>query len=169
MFAVGQNMPSSPQENASVLIVDNDPLILTGVAAILDQAGYICYCARGNEAANKLVATHLPDLIIADTDLGDESGLELVRKMKQMAGLSDVPVLFTSSSCFPDMIDRTRAAGGSYYLRKPFDPWVLLELVDRALWMPALVHTRMDRHAATIGAPIAKVAGSEIRSRTAAL
>lgn len=162
-------MQSSPHESATVLIVDNDPLILTGIAAILDQAGYICYCARGNEAASKLVATHLPDLIIADTDLGEESGLDLIRKMKQMAGLSDVPVLFTSGSCFPDMIDRSRAAGGSYYLRKPFDPWVLLELVDRALWMPALVHTRMDRHAAAIGAPIAMTAGSEMRVRSSPL
>ena len=36
---------------------------------------------------------------------------------------------------------KAQTAGGSYYLRKPFDPEVLLELVDKALWMPHLVHS----------------------------
>ena len=43
----------------------------------------------------------------------------------------------------PRLVRRSHAAGGSYYLRKPFDPEVLIELVSKALWMPHLVQNRV--------------------------
>ena len=36
-------------------------------------------------------------------------------------------------------VKRYREAGGTFYLRKPVDPDVLVELVDKALWMPHLL------------------------------
>jgi hypothetical protein len=47
--------------------------------------------------------------------------------------------MFLSRTQVPDIIRRSQEAGGAYFLRKPFDPQVLLELVDKALWMPRLV------------------------------
>lgn len=136
---------NSAHDSAKILIVDADALILTGVAAILDQAGYICYCARDAQAAMKAVALHAPELIVCDTHLGTECGLTLIAEIRRDAAMSDVSVLFVSSSSDPLMIDKTRGVGGSFYLRKPFDPWVLMELVDKALWMPALINTKVDR------------------------
>lgn len=140
-------------ETTTILVIDRDPLILTGIGAILDQQGYGCWLARGQEAAMKYAATGTPDLIIADTHLGEQCGLELVGKLLALPNLTGTPVIFTSSSAHADLIDRTRSIGGSYYLRKPFDPYVLLELVDKALWMTALVQTRIDR--GTSGQPAA--------------
>ncbi len=60
--------------------------------------------------------------------------------------MSDVPLMFISSSQRPDIIRRTHEAGGAYYLRKPFDPEVLIELVNKALWMPHLVKTRIENN-----------------------
>jgi CheY-like chemotaxis protein len=86
------------------------------------------------------------DLIICDTNLEGESGLELCRDMRQVKGNEDVPVMFVSSSQAPDIIHRAHEAGGAYYLRKPFDPNVLLELVEKALWMPHLVESNLKQH-----------------------
>jgi DNA-binding NarL/FixJ family response regulator len=66
----------------------------------------------------------------------------------------------------PDIVRRSHEAGAAYYLRKPFDPEVLIELVSKALWMPHLVSgklrtslsTRVDRaatHAPLGAAPAA--------------
>ena len=66
----------------------------------------------------------------------------MCERPKQEAGLGDVPLMFLSGAQIPDIIRRAHAAGGTYYLRKPFDPQVLLELVDKALWMPHLIGTR---------------------------
>jgi CheY-like chemotaxis protein len=132
-------------DTTTILVIDRDPLILTGMGAILDQQGYGCWLARGSEAAMKFAATGTPDLIICDTHLGDECGLELVSKLLTRPNLIGTPVVFTTGSAHADLIDRTRSVGGSYCLRKPFDPYVLLEIVDKALWMTALVQTRIDR------------------------
>ena len=37
-------------------------------------------------------------------------------------------------------------AGAAYYLRKPLDPDVLVDLVSKALWLPHLVQTRLSMH-----------------------
>lgn len=137
-------MYSIPQTPAVILVVDNDPLTLTGLAATLDMSGYECHCARDAEAALKASRILNLDLIICDVHIGQESGLELCREMRSQAGNADVPVLFVSGAQLPDIIRRTHDAGGTYYLRKPFDPDVLIELVGKALWMPHLVKSRVD-------------------------
>ena len=138
-------MYSMPQQPAVILIVDEDPLTLTGVAATLDMSGYECHCARDAEAALKAARILSLDLIICDVSVGQDSGLELCRELRSEEGNEDVPVLFVSGAQLPDIIRRTHDAGGTYYLRKPFDPDVLIELVGKALWMPHLVKSRVDR------------------------
>ena len=138
-------MHSMPQHPAVVLVVDDDPLTLTGTAATLDLAGYECHCAGTAEAARKAARSLSLDLIICDVNIHGESGLELCREMRLENDHSEVPLLFVSGYQAPDIIRRAHEAGGAYYLRKPFDPDVLIELVGKALWMPHLVQTRLQR------------------------
>ena len=83
-----------------------------------------------------------PELIISDINLQGHSGLEMCEEIKSNAELRDLPVMFLSGAQIPDIIRRSHAAGGTYYLRKPFDPEVLVELVHKALYMPHLVAAR---------------------------
>ncbi|WP_254510686.1 response regulator [Anatilimnocola floriformis] len=136
-------MSALAHEPAVILIIDNDPIMLTGIAAVLNMTGYECHCARDGAAATKAVQTLALDLIICDVDLGPHSGLDLCSQLRQLPGVEDVPMMFISSSQQPDIVRRSHAADGSYYLRKPFDPEVLIELVSKALWMPHLVQTRV--------------------------
>lgn len=138
-------MYSMPNHPAVILIIDDDPLTLTGVAATLDLAGYECHCARDSEAAHKAARSLNLDLIICDVKLKAVSGLDLCRELRSMNRNSDTPVLFVSSHQAPDIIRRSHDAGGAYYLRKPFDPDVLVELVGKALWMPHLVRANINR------------------------
>lgn len=138
------------QDPATILVIDDDPLTLTAVAAALHLVGHESHCARDPEAALKAARSLSLDLIICDVNLDGESGLELCREIRQLPAQADVPVMFVSSSQVPDIVRRAHEAGGAYYLRKPFDPNVLLELVDKALWMPHLVNTRLRK---TIPAP----------------
>lgn len=136
---------------AVILIIDPDPLTLTAVAAVLDMQGYECHCARDVEAATKAAQSLPLDLIICDVHVQGHSGLELCRQLRGLPGLNDVSLMFVSSSQLPDIVRRTHDAGAAYYLRKPFDPDVLIELVNKALWMPHLVNNHLrSEH----GAPI---------------
>lgn len=124
---------------AMVLVVDDENDVLGEVSAILGSAGYNCHCCNTAEAAAEFVATNVPDLIISDINLAGRSGLEMCERIKENKDFKEVPVMFLSGAQIPDIIRRSHAVGGTYYLRKPFDPEVLLELVDKALWMPHLI------------------------------
>ena len=137
-------MPSQIAGPAVILIVDDDPIILTGVAAMLNMAGYECHCARDREMALSAGRGLALDLIICDVNLAGESGLELCRELRRQPTTEDVPVMFMSSAQIPDIVRRSHEAGGAYYLRKPFDPEVLLELVGKALRRPQLIYDRLN-------------------------
>ena len=131
-----------------ILVIDDEPEVLGEVAAVLSGAGYACHCSSSADAALRFAKEGSPDLIISDINLNGHSGLGLCEQIKDDPDMADVPVMFLSGAQIPDIIRRSHAAGGSYYLRKPFDPEVLLELVDKALWMPHLVGSHLNSKAA---------------------
>src|SRR5206468_984138 len=124
-----------------ILLVDDDPDAVEQLNGILTAAGYGCHCSRDCVQAVELVRDVTPDLIVADIHLAGQNGVTLCERLRRDAGLSDVPIMFLSAAQIPDIIRRPHATGGTYYLRKPVDPEVLLELVDKALWMPQLAGT----------------------------
>jgi CheY-like chemotaxis protein len=141
-------MTTLSREPAEILLIDDDPLSLTATAAILDRAGYSVHQARDRQSAMKAGRTIGLDLIVCDVNLQGESGLDLCRDLRRLPGMEDVPVMFISASQLPDIVRRSHEAGGAYYLRKPLDPEVLVELIGKALWMPHLVQSRLSMHQA---------------------
>jgi len=128
-----------------ILVIDDETQLLDEVTAVLSAAGYESHGCSTAEEAFEFVSTRRPDLIISDINLGGQSGLKTCEQMKTEYHLDDVPIMFLSGAQIPDIIRRSHEAGGTYYLRKPFDPEVLLELVDKALWMPHLVHAHQHQ------------------------
>jgi CheY-like chemotaxis protein len=126
-----------------ILAVDDEPAVLAELTGVLGMAGYCCVTA-GDAATALELATHLiPALIISDIDLAGQSGFELCEQIKELPALAEVPLLFLSGAQVPDVVRVAHAVGGTYYLRKPFDPGVLEELVEKALWMPQLVQSHL--------------------------
>ncbi|NLY01148.1 MAG: response regulator [Rhodopirellula sp.] len=140
-------MNVTQQQQPLVLVIDDEPEVLGMVATVLSGAGLACHCCSTSESAIDFTRDNVPDLIISDINLAGRSGLELCERIKEDPALRDVPVMFLSGAQIPDIIRRSHAVGGTYYLRKPFDPTVLVELVDKALWMPQVVgrHVRQQQ------------------------
>lgn len=127
-----------------ILAVDDEPAVLAEVASVLGMAGYCCITASDAATALDLASQLKPELIISDINLGGESGFELCEQIKQQPMLREVPVVFLSGAQIPDVVKTAHAVGGTYYLRKPFDPGVLEEVIEKALWMPQLVQDRLQ-------------------------
>jgi CheY-like chemotaxis protein len=127
-----------------VLVVDDEPSVLEEVANALEPAELECQCCTTPEAAIAAAELDPPDLIISDINLGGHSGLAMCEQIKRTPALGGVPVMFLSAAQAPDIVRRVHAAGGAYYLRKPFDPEVLRELVDKALWLPHVANRRQQ-------------------------
>lgn len=139
-------MKSTRTEPAEILIIDEDALALANSATALEAAGYLVYQAQNRVSALRIARTRALDLLICDVNLADGSGLELTRDLRRLPGIQDVPVMFVSRSQLPDIVRRSHEAGAAYYLRKPLDPEVLVDLVRKALWLPHLVETRLAMH-----------------------
>ncbi len=121
-----------------ILIVESDPLLLTGMSAILDQKGYRCFLARDTTVGLKATQVMEFDLIVLSF------GRDVLRAAKDACLLRgadatrDIPVLFLAEALEAKWIEPLNLAGGVYCLPKPFDPEVFLDLVDKALCLPHL-------------------------------
>jgi CheY-like chemotaxis protein len=124
-------MSNPGQQRPLVLVIDSEQEVLDEMSTVLGEAGFGCRCCTTAEAAGAAARTYPPDLIVCDLNLSGESGLEACRQIKDYPGLEDVPLMFLSGAQLPDVISSSRAAGGSYCLRKPFAPKVLVGLIDR--------------------------------------
>jgi len=122
----------------TVLAIDDEAGVLQQISGVLEGAGYRCHCAHDARSAGEAVHQNIPDLIIADLNLAGHSGLTLCEQLKQQANMAEVPVMYLSAAQVPDIIRRSHAAGGTYYVRKPFDAPVLLELVEKVMLVPHL-------------------------------
>lgn len=130
-----------------VLLVDHHPEILAEISSALSEAGHRVECCSEPETAIDLAGQTLPDLLIAGLNLQGRSGVEVWTQIRQRPGLEELPAMFLSGAQIPDIIRRSHASGGScYYLRKPIERQVLLELVEKALWMPHLVRHHLHLH-----------------------
>ena len=139
-------MTQFDKQQPMILVVDDEPEVLESVASVLSGADFVCRCCSNPDDAVAAATASPPELIISDINLQGHSGLEMCERIKSNPDLAEVPVMFLSGAQIPDIIRRSHAVGGTYYLRKPFDPEVLLELVNRALWMPHLVASHVGQH-----------------------
>jgi len=116
-----------------VLVVDNDPLILQAMRALLEQWGISTDQALGSADALELVESRTFDVVLADFHLGDGStGLELVQRLAErtaeLSGASCAAALITADHG----MEMTRAArkAGIPLLHKPVRPAALRALLS---------------------------------------
>jgi CheY-like chemotaxis protein len=126
------------REHPLILVIDNEQEVLNEVTAAFSSAGWSCCCCTRADDALAAAQKSQPDLILCDMSLLGKSGPETCRQIKQQPGLEDVPVMFLSTAQTPDIIRRSHLSGGVYCVRKPFDPGVLVELIESALRTPQL-------------------------------
>jgi PleD family two-component response regulator len=117
-----------------ILVIDDDPATLADLTRILSMGGYTCHCCRDVDSAVAQFHETPPRLVIADLGLVGPNGYRWNEALSREIGHVDVPLMFLSNAQHPDIIHRHSDSGGAYYLRKPIEVVVLLELVDKALW-----------------------------------
>lgn len=143
----------------NVLVVDPDADSRGQIHEILMADGYSSRAVGTASAAIRCAEEKTPNLLICDVNLGSESGLELFATLRNSV---DCPVVFISDSRKPETVKHARLAGATFFLSKPIDPTVLMELTDKALWMPHLVRRHIDSAAHQLKAPTFSPSASRI-------
>jgi DNA-binding response OmpR family regulator len=135
----------SEKLSKKVLVIDDEQAIVDELVGFLWRNGFVPTVCMNAEDALDAARSDVFDLIISDINLGTASGLELCQRIHELENANETPVIFLSGAQIPDIIRRSRSAGGTYYIRKPFDPDVLIELIDKAMWFHPLLHDHVRR------------------------
>ena len=112
-----------------ILIVEDDAGLREALTDTLELGGYKVIAAEDAESALVALNQQHIDLVVSDIQMGDMSGLSLLRSIKSR--LPNMPVLLmTAFATINDAVQAMRD-GATDYLSKPFAPQVLLNLVGR--------------------------------------
>ncbi len=125
-----------------ILVIEPDPLMLTGISAILDKQGYRCFLSRDLKVAQKAIDSQTFDLFLLATNRDIQFAYDAAESLRSTSTTSDVPVIFLLRSGTRIGGNDSNTLGGVYFLSKPFTPHVLIEAVGQAVWVPHLVHAR---------------------------
>ncbi len=112
-------------ESFNILVVDDDPDILTIIRDNLELDGYTVYKAHGGKEAIAIFKANAIDLIVLDLMLPDMDGIQVCRTTRT---LSHVPIIMlTAKDTVSDKVLGLES-GADDYLVKPFE---YLELAAR--------------------------------------
>ncbi len=118
------------QSAGTVLVVDDDPMILRSVRDALSNAGYRALVTSEPEEALALMGQHSPSLALLDLMLPEGDGEEL---MGDILSVSRIPVIFLSAYGKDEVVARVLEQGATDYIVKPFSPTELVARVRAAL------------------------------------
>ncbi len=104
-----------------VLVVDDDPEIVTFLATLLELEGIESQVATSAAAALSLLERAVPNLVLLDIAMPDRDGLDLCRELKKDPRTREVPVFVVSARPGRDVVERALAAGAEEFIRKPFE------------------------------------------------
>jgi DNA-binding response OmpR family regulator len=118
-------MPASAADAAPILVVDDDPKIVTLVRTYLERERFPVVTAGDGRSALRVIEERRPRLVVLDLMIPEVDGLAVIRRARE---LGDVPILILSArGAVGDRI-LGLSEGADDYLPKPFSP---AELVVR--------------------------------------
>ncbi len=116
-----------------LLVVDDEPNLLTAIAAVLRGKGFEVTTARNGKDAMLQIARSLPDLIVSDVRMPVMDGYRLARQLRSAPHTKLIPIVFlTAKDETEDRIEGFRS-GVDVYLTKPFEPDELIAVVQNIL------------------------------------
>lgn len=117
----------------TVLICDDDPLMLDLVDFRLQSKGYKVERAGDGEEALEKVAALRPDVVVLDAMMPKTNGFEVLSRIKESPELADtIVVMLTARKAEQDIVSALEK-GADEYLVKPFIPEELLVRLSRLL------------------------------------
>lgn len=120
-------MPAS-QPREQLLLVDDEEEGLLELAELLENEGYRCHVATSVKVALQQLTRH-PDiaLVITDLNMPEESGISLIKRLRDHTSRQHLPVIVTTGHADPDVVGELRKLDVLDLFRKPVYHIRLLE------------------------------------------
>jgi two-component system cell cycle response regulator DivK len=115
----------------TILYVEDNELNRKMIRHLLRTTTYRLIEADDGEAGVAMARDQHPDLILMDVQLPKLSGIEATRVLRAEAATANTPIIAITSFALTGDEQRSREAGASAYLAKPYSPFTLLDMIRR--------------------------------------
>ncbi len=114
-----------------ILVIDDEPDMLSGCQKFLETAGYAVVIAESGEAGTALFETENPDLVIVDLKMPKMDGMAVLQSI-MARDQEAVVIVFTGYGTIENAVEAIKA-GAFDFIQKPFDLDEFLIVIERAL------------------------------------
>jgi len=126
-------MEIEKKDPATVLLIDDQPALLSMMTEFLEKSGYRAIGALSGFEGIKIAATDLPDIILLDIMMPKMSGLDVLERLKRNKKTMGIPVIIVSVARLGADFEEASRLGAAAYITKPFDESDLLNKVREVL------------------------------------
>jgi two-component system chemotaxis response regulator CheY len=120
----------------NVLVVDDSKIVREFMIKTLRLTGFTIdniYLAENGQAGMDIIRLKSADIIFLDINMPVMTGIEMVRKMDEEGYLKKIPVVIVSTEGSETRIDELKAMGIRDYVRKPFTPESIRDIMRKVL------------------------------------
>ena len=117
----------------TILVVDDNPDIVTVVKTLLEVKGYKVQSAYSGQEVFNLLAKQKPDLIILDIMMPRMDGLEVLTRLKGDSNTRPIPVVLLTAKQPDEAILGGYDIWADSYITKPFTNPQLLNVINRLI------------------------------------
>ena len=116
----------------NILVVDDEPDVREFLSSYLEDNGYNVQTAEDGTQALKLIETDMPDLILLDLMMPEETGTGLFRKLHDKKAYKEIPVIVISGAAGRDVA----VSKSVPVFDKPIDKEALLSKIQETIGGP---------------------------------
>lgn len=106
--------------NPDILIVEDEPAILTSLEFILGHAGWTTQSVTDGEAAIKAVQSALPKMVVLDLMLPKINGFEVLKILRNSAATKNLPIMILTAKGQQQDKRTAQELGASSFVTKPY-------------------------------------------------
>ena len=130
---------------ASILVVDDDPLNRKLLVRLLEQEGHRVETAANGREALERVPEEPPDVVLLDIVMPELDGISVLERLKADPDLQHLPVIMISAVDELESVVRCVEIGAEDYLSKPFDAVLLRARINAGLTKKRLYELERER------------------------
>jgi DNA-binding response OmpR family regulator len=118
-------------EKGTIFIAEDDHLISNMLKIYLEKEGYRVRVFPNGAELLAIINLEKPDLMILDVMMPLMDGLKALEIIKSQDDVKNIPVILLTSLDDRGAIEKHKRMGAVDYIQKPFNPEVLVKLIDR--------------------------------------
>jgi CheY-like chemotaxis protein len=125
------DLPMPELSEVSVLILDDNPLVLKLGRALLEREGCTVLTASSWIEFNHVLASSSPDIIFLDVNLPSIRGNRLSEVLKSQSNRKDIPIVLISDLPESSLESMMPESGADAWMRKPLTRDKMADMIQR--------------------------------------